>query len=123
MPPKCLLDIYRNVSTLYHLPDTATVYRMVTETDTYGGISNDYRKVNDYSCRLVFKLEDTRQNGGVILQDATYKIHFPYSADLKQNDKITIKNDVDCDRYFEIISVEYGSEGMFNNVIVKERYN
>jgi len=33
MPPKCLLDIYRNVSAMYHLPDTATVYRMITETE------------------------------------------------------------------------------------------
>jgi hypothetical protein len=123
MPPKCLLDIYRNVSILYHLPDTGSVYRMVTETDAYGGIENDYRKLHDYPCRLVFKLEDTRAAGGVILQDANYKIHFPFLADLKQNDKIKLKSDVDCDRYFEIISVEYGSEGLFNNAIVKERFN
>ena len=123
MPPKCLLDIYRNVSEIYHLPDTATVYRMVTETDAYGGVENDYRKLKEYACRLVFKLEDTRQNGGVVLQDATYKIHFPFDADLKQNDKIKIKSDPNCDRYYEIISVEFGSEGLFNNAIVKERFN
>jgi hypothetical protein len=123
MPPKCLLDTYRSVSALYHLPDTATVYRMVTETDEYGGINNDYRKLAEISCRLVFKLEDTRQNGGVVLQDANYRIHFPFSADLKQNDKIVIKNDPECNRYFEIISVESGSEGIFNNAIIKERFN
>lgn len=123
MTPKCLLDIYRNVSALYHLPDKATVYRMVTETDAYGGVENDYRKVDDYACRLVFKLEDTRQNGGVVLQDANYKIHFPFQADLKQNDKIKLLSDAECSRYFEIISVEFGSDGMFNNAIVKERFN
>ena len=123
MPPKCLLDIYRNVSALYHLSDSATVYRMVTETDDYGGISNDYRKLKDYPCRLVFKLEDTRQNGGVVLEDSKFKIHFPFEADLRQNDKIKLKSDYNCDRYFEIISVEYATEGLFNNATVIERFN
>jgi hypothetical protein len=123
MPPKCLLDIYRNVSALYHLSDTGTVYRMVTETDDYGGVVNDYRKLKDYPCRLVFKLEDTRQNGGVVIEDSKFKIHFPFEADLKQNDKITLKSDYDCRRYFEIISVEYATEGLFNNATVIERFN
>ena len=88
MPPKCLLDIYRNVSEIYHLPDTATVYRMVTETDAYGGVENDYRKLKEYACRLVFKLEDTRQNGGVVLQDATYRRQLIKSLWLSYYDKI-----------------------------------
>jgi hypothetical protein len=123
MYPKEMLTIYRDAAKLYQLPDTANVYRFVTETDSYGGILNDYRKVAEYKCRLVFKLEDTRVAGGVVLQDPNYKIHLDYNCDLKQNDRIYIKGDLDVNRYFEVISVENATEGLFTNAIVKERFN
>lgn len=123
MYPKELLTIYREVAKNYQLPDVGIVKRMVTDVDSYGGISNDYRIVGEYKCRLVFKLEDTRVNGGIVLQDPNYKIHFDYNCDLKQNDKIYIKNDLDENRYFEVISVENATEGLFTNAIVKERFN
>lgn len=123
MYPKSMLDIYRNVSTLYHLPDICIVERFFTEVDNYGGITNEYRKLGEFKCRLVFKLEDTRQNGGIVLQDANYKLHIDYKCDLKQNDRVIFKNDTDKNRYFEVISVETGSDGLFTNAIVKERFN
>lgn len=123
MYPKQMLDIYRNVSKLYQLPDIAIVHRMVTEVDDYGGIENSYRILGEYKCRLVFKLEDTRQNGGIVLQDANYKLHLDYDCDLKQNDKVYIKNDTNPSHYFEVISVETATEGLFTNAIVKERFN
>ena len=123
MYPSGMLESFRNASKYYQLQDSCEVYRMQTEVDDYGGIENSYRKHAEYKCRLVFKLEDTRPIGGAVLEDGNYKIHLEFSADLKHSDRIFIKNDNLINRYYEVISVETGSDGMFCNAIVKERLN
>lgn len=118
------LNQLRNAANAYNLTDVCLIYRSENVIDEYGGVSNDFRLWKETPCRFVMKNNESsvQPNAGSLNIHGEYSIIIPADVLIRSSDKIYKKDDPYIERSFEIIKVDTAvTDGLFNNVIVKER--